>query len=568
MKIDFRLKQKFKYDENLLLYITMSSSGNEGEKDNVSDSVSGPFPTAGQEYYFKTHLNELWRDDVFTDITLEVEGKQFNCHKIILASNSPYFRSLLTNGMAETTKKTIELKDVSHTAMEHILRFIYHDFKDISDIGNTNLSVKQALEALKAADMFQIENGIKDILADYLILNMTDDKCLEILQTAQCIGQSKLAESANKHALLNFEDVRKTDGLLELEKNSLVSYLGDDGLVVTNEENVFHAVDRWMSKAKEREEHALELFDCVRFCFMKSQVLSDEIYPHALTSQFPCLNNYIIAAFRHQTTPCYQHEEHYYKCKPRNCETIICASTVFSKKSDISPIMIREMLSKVQTFEIIQHSTVYDSLQNKICSVGHNIYIYEGVRELKRYIFNQNHSNFSGQPLKCAIHVDSDMQIGLDSFTFTLCGDYMYLIGGEEENGSVSSRIDMYDWRNDVWQAPQGATTTLIHAVYGHLTVAVKGFLYIIGGVTKNSWSSQFLQVYDTRVCKISMGPHLPPCSLETDDEDIVRSGVRGVYCNEEIYCFWGKTISKYSPEESQWTDLRNNVFPVLASLF
>ncbi|CAH1793511.1 unnamed protein product [Owenia fusiformis] len=549
----------------------MSSSGSEGHIDSISDSLPEHI-TAGQMnvIYFKTQLNELWRDNVFTDITLEVEGKQFNCHKIILAANSPYFNSLLTNGMAETTKKTIELKDVSSVAMEHILRFIYYDFKDNSDIGirSTNLSAKQALETLKAVDMFQIENGMKDILADYLRLNIADDNCLEIVQTAEFIGQPKLAETANEHALLNFDNVWKTDGLLELGKNSLVSYLGDDRLVVTEEENIFYAVDRWMSKTKEREVHALELFECVRFCFIKSKVLSDEIYTHALTNQFPCLNNYIIGAFRHQTTPCYQHEEHYYRCKPRNCETSICASTIFGG-DDISISVIRETLSKVQTFEMtccayLQSLGSY-LLQDRVCLVGQNIYKYLRGGELYRNTYKQDDSNFKSKGWK-KCRASNSRSGYLKSFTLTLCGDYIYLIGGEAANVTVSSQIDMYDWRKDVWQAPQGAITTLIHPVFGHLTVALKGSLYIIGGLTVDGSNSQFLQIYNTREGKISMGPKLPTSSLNADADNIAYYGIRGACCNEEIYCFWGKTISKYSPQTSQWTDLHDIVFLVLTA--
>ncbi|CAH1801912.1 unnamed protein product [Owenia fusiformis] len=552
----------------------MSSNGNEGNKDNVSDSVSGP---AGQKgVYFKIQLNELWQDEVFTDVTLEVEGKQFNCHKIILAANSPYFRSLLTNGMAETTKKSIELKDVSSTTMEHILRFIYHDFKDISDIGNTNLSVKQALEALKAVDMFQIENGMKDILADYLMLNIADDNCLEIAQTAQCIGQPKLAETANEYALHHFDDVWKTDGLLELEKNCLVSYLGDDRLVVTDEENVFYAVDRWMSKAEEREEYVLELFDCVRFCFIKSKVLTDDIYTHALTNPFPCLNNYIIAAFRHQTTPCYQHEEHYYRCKPRNCETILFSSRISlpflnrNNNDDISINFIREVLSKEQTFKmtwtIPEHTYDEDLLDSEVCLVGHNIYRYETHQFLYRYTYKEvDNGNYTRTTwTNCASPPNAAFWQG---FTFTLCGDYMYLIGGGEPDGTVSSRIDMYDWRNDTWKEPQEATTALIHPVYGHLTVAAKGFLYIIGGCTVDKSSCRFLQIYNSRNGNISMGPKLPeyPPKME---ERIAHHGIRGVCYNEEVYCFWPlcKTISKYSPQSSQWTTFCHKEIPVLAA--
>ena len=39
-------------------------------------------------------FQQLWEDNLFTDVTLTTETKSFQAHKLILSACSPYFRTL------------------------------------------------------------------------------------------------------------------------------------------------------------------------------------------------------------------------------------------------------------------------------------------------------------------------------------------------------------------------------------------------------------------------------------------------------------------------------------------
>ncbi|CAH1799754.1 unnamed protein product, partial [Owenia fusiformis] len=109
---------------------TMSSNG-DSDLDREPDENPPSLPCSSKtsnDYFnpnFRKRLNDLWHNDLFCDITLEVEGKQFNCHKVILSANSQYFQSMFSNGMSETSQNTIVLKDVSSKVMENILNHLY-----------------------------------------------------------------------------------------------------------------------------------------------------------------------------------------------------------------------------------------------------------------------------------------------------------------------------------------------------------------------------------------------------------------------------------------------------------
>ena len=49
----------------------------------------------------------------------------FPCHRAVLASCSPYFRSMFTSGYAEVKQERITIQDVSEVAMATILDYAY-----------------------------------------------------------------------------------------------------------------------------------------------------------------------------------------------------------------------------------------------------------------------------------------------------------------------------------------------------------------------------------------------------------------------------------------------------------
>lgn len=57
------------------------------EEDEVESYNSGE-----HSGYLISNMEQFRVDAGFTDITIEVEGRRFACHKVILAAGSPYFR--------------------------------------------------------------------------------------------------------------------------------------------------------------------------------------------------------------------------------------------------------------------------------------------------------------------------------------------------------------------------------------------------------------------------------------------------------------------------------------------
>ena len=105
-------------------------------------------------------LDKLRRDDLFTDITLIVGGREFRAHRVILAARSDYFLHLFTSGMKETSSERITLHEVEANVFGHILDIVYTG--DVSEAASASFDVLN--DVLIAADMWQIAGLEADVL--------------------------------------------------------------------------------------------------------------------------------------------------------------------------------------------------------------------------------------------------------------------------------------------------------------------------------------------------------------------------------------------------------------------
>lgn len=91
-------------------------------------------------------FQQLWEDNVFTDVTLTTESKSFQAHKLILSACSPYFRALFMDNPCK--HPIVFLKDISEDHMGLLLEYMYRG----------SISVKQDClsEILKTASTLHI----------------------------------------------------------------------------------------------------------------------------------------------------------------------------------------------------------------------------------------------------------------------------------------------------------------------------------------------------------------------------------------------------------------------------
>jgi hypothetical protein len=99
-------------------------------------------------------MQKYFNDAAFSDITLiaklDDKEKTFYAHKVVMASSSPWFETLFTNGMKETYSNEITLADTDPAIFELVLRHCYGIEVDITDM-------QQAENIVVLSDRFGID---------------------------------------------------------------------------------------------------------------------------------------------------------------------------------------------------------------------------------------------------------------------------------------------------------------------------------------------------------------------------------------------------------------------------
>ncbi|CAM5075396.1 unnamed protein product, partial [Natator depressus] len=112
------------------------------EKDDIQNAPQslGSFVSQG--------LKQMYLEQLFCDATLVVEGRRFPCHRVLLASVSPYFRVMFTSSFKESQDGEVLLKAIAPSIIQSMLNYLY--LEEIS------LTAETAEELFIASSRLQI----------------------------------------------------------------------------------------------------------------------------------------------------------------------------------------------------------------------------------------------------------------------------------------------------------------------------------------------------------------------------------------------------------------------------
>jgi len=141
-----------------------------------SDCRSHLFQDCERESSSLRGFQSLRESQQLVDVTLAVDGRQFSCHRALLASASEYFRCLFTTSLAEQNQSVITISGVDASSMRLVLDYIY--------TGRVELNSDVVQNLLSSANLFQLR-GLRDGCADYMEQKIEVDNCIGIHFFAQ-----------------------------------------------------------------------------------------------------------------------------------------------------------------------------------------------------------------------------------------------------------------------------------------------------------------------------------------------------------------------------------------------
>ncbi|KAK1159631.1 kelch-like protein 21 [Acipenser oxyrinchus oxyrinchus] len=202
----------------------------------VTQSSTLPFFDSAHALNLLRGIHELRAERKFFDVTLCAEGREFPCHRTVLAAASNYFKAMFAGTLRESGMDRVELHEVSAAVLGLLVDFCY--------TGRATVSHENVDPLLKGADLFQ---GVR---------------------------LPGLAESARRFALRNIVELAKGPDFERLPLKRLLELVSDDRLCVDKEETAYLIAARWVKADPQRRLHFWpELFQRVRLPFVRRYFL-------------------------------------------------------------------------------------------------------------------------------------------------------------------------------------------------------------------------------------------------------------------------------------------------------
>ncbi|XP_068128337.1 kelch repeat and BTB domain-containing protein 8-like [Hyperolius riggenbachi] len=181
-------------------------------------------------------LRDLYFTETLCDVTIVTEGRRFLCHRVVLASVSPYFRAMFTTCMVESQQGEVSLLDVSASIIETILHFIY--------TGEAAVTLDNVEDLFTVSSRLQI-TAMQEQCSRFLIKRLNNDNCFWTYRLASTYHHSRLLEMAMKYISWHITCLTNNEHLLHLELGEIIKILSSDQLMVSSELSVYHMALSW-----------------------------------------------------------------------------------------------------------------------------------------------------------------------------------------------------------------------------------------------------------------------------------------------------------------------------------
>lgn len=245
------------------------------------------------------------------DVTLKTNtNQQVAAHRAVLAASSPYFRAMFVNNLLESTQRSVIIKDIDFDILQAVVAYAYN----VEFI----LPTDRVLLLMIAADLLQMI-PLRNECSDFLQHQLRPDNCLSLRAFAELHSCSVLYDICTKFASDHFEEVMDCEEYLYLPTDQLKDLISRDEVRVTQEEDVYSAVMRWVYHDLETRKDAIpEIMSHVRLPFVSSQFLSGSIEQETLIRNEDQCQLYIQEAYTYKQSPDKRSELRYSpRAKPR-----------------------------------------------------------------------------------------------------------------------------------------------------------------------------------------------------------------------------------------------------------
>ena len=219
-------------------------------------------------------LDKTRKENLLSDVTLNVEGQTFAAHRCVLAASSKFFRSLFTNDMKEKSASIVSLEGIPVMVMDQLLSYLY--------TGEIKVSETSAEDLIASANYLLLPR-LKNIACKFIERHMSASNCIFNYLFAEKYECKELQNYAGELIKQNFATVGKSKEFSQLSCDHIKDFISSDDIVIRAEEDIFEIIVEWIEQnQEERERYFAELFRHVRLGTISQHYLYTKLMNHEL----------------------------------------------------------------------------------------------------------------------------------------------------------------------------------------------------------------------------------------------------------------------------------------------
>ncbi|XP_054156266.1 BTB/POZ domain-containing protein 17-like, partial [Oppia nitens] len=193
----------------------------------------------------------LYAERLLSDIVLEVNGRPYASHRLILCASSDVFQVMLMNpNWTESQERTIVLQEAADCArvFPEFLKYLY--------TGIININHSLVLPLVSLADKYNVRDLVAlcvDYMRNHMVAATKHNRVVSWLQhILGSDGHDQCVRACVNFVTANFEQVAKTSDFQTMETDVLILFLRKSDLVVTDEYRLLQIVTEWLESQEDK----------------------------------------------------------------------------------------------------------------------------------------------------------------------------------------------------------------------------------------------------------------------------------------------------------------------------
>lgn len=147
---------------------------------------------------FRQKLKNFVTEKKFIDIILEIDNKEYFCHKLVLCASSLYFETMFSSDFKESNSSKVKLFGISQSGFDAIYHYLYN--------GHLPLTAENVKDVYIATDML-LYDKLKEETLSYFFHQLNECTCVDYLLFGYKMNLSELMTRAMSVTISNFLSV-------------------------------------------------------------------------------------------------------------------------------------------------------------------------------------------------------------------------------------------------------------------------------------------------------------------------------------------------------------------------